>query len=239
MVKPMQAPVVVPQQMPNWSPSAQRAREAVQYSGLSGADGLERQQSARLAADPHATRRVAAAPVRVTGSVQCKAPQTSDSTEGGASVRKVVGSSPHSWSGPVQVAPKAVARHLPTTVCQANGECMEYPAVSKPSALSPKKEAEKPKEAAAAVSPAPRGTPARPRVESGRTQEALEERAAFQAKAAGSSNAAKTPASGAAALVGQPYIDFEFEDLDGGQVHKVSDFVGKGKPVVLEFHTFW
>ena len=43
---------------------------------------------------------------------------------------------------------------------------------------------------------------------------------------------------GCAALVGKPFVDMALVAEDGSAC-KLSDFVGKGKPVVIDFYTTW
>ena len=42
----------------------------------------------------------------------------------------------------------------------------------------------------------------------------------------------------AAALVGKPFVDFDVQIVGGG-TGKLSDYVGKGKKVVVDMYTSW
>jgi len=42
----------------------------------------------------------------------------------------------------------------------------------------------------------------------------------------------------AGALVGKDYEDFAIQQV-GGATGRLSDYVGKGKPIVLDFYTTW
>ena len=39
-------------------------------------------------------------------------------------------------------------------------------------------------------------------------------------------------------VLGEPFVDFDAKTVDGKDV-KLSDYVGKGKKVVLDFYTSW
>ena len=45
--------------------------------------------------------------------------------------------------------------------------------------------------------------------------------------------------SGPAAIVGKQFKDFDVTNMADKSAGKLSDYVGKGKPVVIDFYTSW
>jgi len=172
-------------------------------------------------------------PVRLDGEPMEKARQVTSAAGG---------NSPHSWAGVVSLAPKPSVstpkKKASMDMDCSDGQCRLLSVKSSPD--DEKAGNDRQCRTDSLKSSPPEEKPASRQGSKESRQGSKESQGGDLRPSARPKVASPKPAvGGAAALNGQPYIDFEFEELDGGAKHKVSDFACRGKPVVLEFYTFW